>query len=68
MVELFLSEFSYKQIIFANINVFGINTHIKKKVQKGPEAPRPIFSEGGGVILKVVGEFWRWWVNSEGDG
>ena len=51
------------------------STQMSKKVQTGPEAPKPIFfwrwwvnSEGGGWILKVVGEFWRWWVNSEGVG
>ena len=39
-----------------------------KKVQKGPTASKQIFSKGGGWILKVVGKFWRWWVNSEGVG
>ena len=28
----------------------------QQKVQKGPEAPKPILSEGGRQIMKVVGK------------
>ena len=29
-----------------------------KKVQKGPEAPKPIFSEGGGTYWGILGHIW----------
>ena len=29
-----------------------------KKVQKGPEAPKPIFSEGGWAYWDILGHIW----------
>ena len=67
MAFLFFHNFFQKNNVCQNRR-FWDHQKCQKKVQKGPEAPKPIFSEGGGWILKVVGEFWRWWVNSEGGG
>ena len=56
---------------FLTKSTFSGSWDFRKKVQKGPEAPKPILSEGGwvnseggwenseggGYILKVVGKF-----------
>ena len=49
-------DLSHQKIILVKIDVFGVNKKVKK-VQKGPEVPKPIFSEGGGSIMRVVGKF-----------
>ena len=44
------SEFSYKQIIFAKTDVFGINKNVKKRYKKVQRPQNRFF-------LKVVGQF-----------
>ena len=36
------------------MDVFEVKTK-SKKVQKGPDAPKPIFSEGGGTYWGILG-------------
>ena len=49
------SELSYNKNNACQNRRFWDQQKCKKKVQKGPEAPKSTFSKGGGSILKVVG-------------
>ena len=50
MVELFFQNLLTQKSFLPKPTFLG-SWDFRKKVQKGPEAPKPIF-------LKVVGEFW----------
>ena len=42
------------------MDVFGVKQK-SKKVQKGPEAPKPIFSEGGWAYWGILGHIGAYW-------